>query len=188
MVPPASVNERTQSSLTQEGSEGTQYSKVQLDLVDVDELSDNSDNSLSPTKNLPKRSRHAKRLSLARSTPSKPNPIPLNIPSTPSTPIASSSSRPADVFDAPTPVSNPNPNSGIGGSSPSLDAQTAWYLDAYTETQLRTFHSEKVRKMPLSGLDPSMLLGFLIRDEADFDDFCKRVANVSLPCTRLVTS
>ncbi len=35
-----------------------------------------------------------------------------------------------------------------------------------------------VRKMPLSGLDPSMLIGFLCRDEADWWDFRKRVGEV----------
>ena len=33
--------------------------------------------------------------------------------------------------------------------------------------------------MPLSGLDPSMLLGFLCRDETDWWDFRKRVGDVS---------
>ncbi|KAJ7249831.1 hypothetical protein C8J57DRAFT_1079396, partial [Mycena rebaudengoi] len=41
----------------------------------------------------------------------------------------------------------------------------AFYQRAYVPAELRTFHSEKVRKMPLSGLDPSMLLGFVCRDE-----------------------
>jgi hypothetical protein len=33
--------------------------------------------------------------------------------------------------------------------------------------------------MPLSGLDPSMLLGFLCKDESDWKDFRRRVAEVS---------
>lgn len=64
----------------------------------------------------------------------------------------------------------------------SIDPNTMWYLNAYSEAQLKTFHCEKVRKMPLSGLDPSMLLGFLCKDEREFDDFCVRVSKVSDTC------
>lgn len=46
-------------------------------------------------------------------------------------------------------------------------------------TDLRTFHCDRVRKMPLSGLDPSMLLGFLCRDEQDWKDFRRRMAEIS---------
>jgi cysteine protease ATG4 len=34
--------------------------------------------------------------------------------------------------------------------------------------------------MPLSGLDPSMLLGFLCKDKEDWDDFRRRVVEVSV--------
>lgn len=54
-----------------------------------------------------------------------------------------------------------------------------WYAQAYADQQLRSYHCERVKKMPLSGLDPSMLLGFLCRDAADFTDFAHRVATVS---------
>ncbi|KAJ7249825.1 hypothetical protein C8J57DRAFT_1355711, partial [Mycena rebaudengoi] len=43
--------------------------------------------------------------------------------------------------------------------------EAAFYQRVYAPAELRTFHCEKVRKMPLSGLDPSMLLGFVCRDE-----------------------
>lgn len=59
------------------------------------------------------------------------------------------------------------------------DSSLEWYATAYSEAQLRTFHCEKVKKIPLSGLDPSMLLGFLCRDEAEFEDFCERASRVS---------
>ncbi|KZW00686.1 hypothetical protein EXIGLDRAFT_711000 [Exidia glandulosa HHB12029] len=49
----------------------------------------------------------------------------------------------------------------------------------YSMTDLRTYHCDRVRKMPLSGLDPSMLLGFLCRDEADWKDFRQRMAEIS---------
>lgn len=57
------------------------------------------------------------------------------------------------------------------------------YVHAYPPAELRTFHCDRVRKMPLSGLDPSMLLGFLCKDEADYTDFRLRVADVR-PCLR----
>ncbi|KAJ7442939.1 peptidase family C54-domain-containing protein [Mycena galericulata] len=37
--------------------------------------------------------------------------------------------------------------------------EAAHYARAYSAAELRTFHCERVRKMPLSGLDPSMLIG-----------------------------
>lgn len=52
------------------------------------------------------------------------------------------------------------------------------YCTAYSAAELKTFHCERVRKMPMSGLDPSMLIGFLCRDEKDWWDFKERVADV----------
>ena len=52
------------------------------------------------------------------------------------------------------------------------------YATAYTPNELKTFHCEKVRKLPLSGMDPSMLLGFLCRDENDWKDLRQKVAEV----------
>ncbi|KAI0033620.1 peptidase C54, partial [Vararia minispora EC-137] len=49
-------------------------------------------------------------------------------------------------------------------------------VTAYTPQELRTFHCERVRKLPLSGLDPSMLIGFLVRDEDDWKDLRRRIA------------
>ena len=60
-----------------------------------------------------------------------------------------------------------------------LDPVQEHYVTAYHSSELKTFHCERVRKMPLSGLDPSMLLGFLCKDEADWWDFKKRVGDVS---------
>jgi cysteine protease ATG4 len=60
-----------------------------------------------------------------------------------------------------------------------VDPQTQWYASAYSEEKLKSFHCDRVKKLPLSGLDPSMLLGFLVQSEAEFDDFCDRVAKVS---------
>lgn len=60
-----------------------------------------------------------------------------------------------------------------------LDAVQDHFVNAYSATELKTFHCERVRKMPLSGLDPSMLIGFLCKDEEDWIDFRKRVVDVS---------
>ncbi|KAF8196684.1 hypothetical protein K438DRAFT_1967699 [Mycena galopus ATCC 62051] len=59
------------------------------------------------------------------------------------------------------------------------EATEQYYASAYSPTELQTFHCEKVRKMPLTGLDPSMLVGFLCRDADEWSDFRKRV--VELP-------
>ncbi|KAJ7766453.1 hypothetical protein B0H14DRAFT_3510007 [Mycena olivaceomarginata] len=42
-------------------------------------------------------------------------------------------------------------------------AEEAHFLCAYPAAELGTFHYEHVRKMPLTRLDPSMLIGFLLR-------------------------
>ncbi|KAJ7257359.1 hypothetical protein C8J57DRAFT_1343098, partial [Mycena rebaudengoi] len=51
-----------------------------------------------------------------------------------------------------------------------MRAEEVFYLRASSPAELRTFHCEKLRKMPLSGLDPSMLIGFACRDEAEWVD------------------
>jgi cysteine protease ATG4 len=63
-------------------------------------------------------------------------------------------------------------------SDAGLDPTQVHYVTSYTAAELRTFHSERVRKMPLSGLDPSMLIGFLCKTEADWIDLRRRVAEV----------
>lgn len=59
-----------------------------------------------------------------------------------------------------------------------LDPLQEHYVSAYHAAELKTFHCERVRKMPLSGLDPSMLIGFLCKDEADWRDFRRRVGEL----------
>ncbi|KAH8111525.1 hypothetical protein DFH11DRAFT_1729456 [Phellopilus nigrolimitatus] len=81
---------------------------------------------------------------------------------------------------------SPSPSQGsASGQSMSgiiegeLDATQEHYVSAYSPSELRTFHCDRVRKMPLSGLDPSMLLGFLCRDERDWRDLRERVSEMS---------
>ncbi len=75
-------------------------------------------------------------------------------------------------------VSQPAPSFPNAFTSP-MDPVQQHYAQAYAPQELKTFHCERVRKMPLSGLDPSMLLGFLCKDESDWKDFRARVADVS---------
>ncbi|KAJ7444120.1 hypothetical protein B0H11DRAFT_2343031 [Mycena galericulata] len=61
-------------------------------------------------------------------------------------------------------------------------AEEAHYTHAYSAAELRTFHCERVCKMPLSRLDSSMLIGFVCRDEGEWVDLRRKVGE--LPCTR----
>lgn len=107
----------------------------------------------------------------ARTSTIKPNSPPTPSPlaysySTTSNSTTSSSSLPLS--------SSPTPH-------PHLSEDEEHYVNAYGSVELRTFHCERVRKMPLSGLDPSMLLGFLCKDESDWEDFRRRVGEVCNP-------
>jgi cysteine protease ATG4 len=48
----------------------------------------------------------------------------------------------------------------------------------YTEEELASVHTRRLRSLRISEMDPSMLLGFLIRDEGDWVDWKSRVAEV----------
>lgn len=80
-----------------------------------------------------------------------------------------------------------SPRSVLSGIEEDLDPLQQHYVNAYGTTELKTFHCERVRKMPLSGLDPSMLIGFFCRDESDWKDFRKKVDEASTldtyPCS-----
>jgi cysteine protease ATG4 len=177
-VPPAPASNGSQAKTDELGEEPVAVNRsagvaYTLDVVDVDNVSDDSDSDASTAsakrRSTLKSSPQAKRLSahaaggslrLKDVTSSKPIPP----PSPAADPFTASpkSVHPMDMPDA-LPV----------------DPTTTWYANAYPEAALKTFHCDKVKKMPLSGLDPSMLLGFLIRNQADFDDFCDRVKGVS---------
>lgn len=164
-----------------QGGEPSGSNSYRLDMVDADDLSSGSDHSFSPTR--PRRAGgvdgerlERKRGSLVMPAASRPSPTPVSPPQSPFFSLDSRKSSTAtdepDVFSASTTAATPRPTMPV-------DAETRWYASAYAEAQLKTYHCDKVRKIPLSALDPSMLLGFLIRDEADFEDFCKRVGKVS---------
>ncbi|CAJ0903997.1 1247_t:CDS:10 [Entrophospora sp. SA101] len=48
-------------------------------------------------------------------------------------------------------------------------------IDEFTEEEMSTYHCETLRKIPISQLDPSMILGFYCRNSEDFEDFCQRI-------------
>ncbi|KAJ7852736.1 hypothetical protein B0H13DRAFT_2359355 [Mycena leptocephala] len=54
-------------------------------------------------------------------------------------------------------------------------AEEAHFARAYSVAELRTFHCTCVRKMPLTLMDPSMLLGFVCRDAEEWADWRRRV-------------
>ncbi|KAF7310342.1 hypothetical protein MIND_00408300 [Mycena indigotica] len=64
---------------------------------------------------------------------------------------------------------------GPGAMSP---AEEAHWARAYALADMRTYHCERVRKMPLAGLDPSMLIGFVVRDEREWADLRRRVGEL----------
>ncbi|KAG8896174.1 Cysteine protease atg4 [Tulasnella sp. 403] len=96
---------------------------------------------------------------------------------------------------SPSPLSQGQPmNHGVSGGGPgtspsgssfsslvpsNIDPMVYHYVAAYPQAELKTFHCDKVRKMPFSALDPSMLLGFLCRDEADWKDLRSRAYEFS---------
>ena len=64
------------------------------------------------------------------------------------------------------------------GEAEELDPLQRHYATAYSAAELNTFHCDRVRKLPLSGLDPSMLIGFLCKDEAEWQDLKQRILEV----------
>ncbi|KAG8905537.1 Cysteine protease atg4 [Tulasnella sp. 417] len=64
--------------------------------------------------------------------------------------------------------------SSVAGPPAGVDPTTYHFATAYSPSELKTFHCDKIRKMPLSHMDPSMLLGFLCKDEADWIDLRAR--------------
>ena len=67
----------------------------------------------------------------------------------------------------------------LGGASfVGLDTNQVHYVTSYSNAKLRTFHRERARKMPLLGLDLSILIEFLCKPEADWIDLRSRVTEV----------
>ncbi|KAF7191507.1 putative cysteine protease atg4 [Pseudocercospora fuligena] len=84
---------------------------------------------------------------------------------------------------------------GIAGGRPSSShyfvghqGDNFFYLDPHTTRPMLspqpsaedvdTCHTRRVRRLPLAEMDPSMLLGFLVRSKEDFEEWRKAVANM----------
>jgi cysteine protease ATG4 len=47
---------------------------------------------------------------------------------------------------------------------------------AYTQDELDSCHTRRLRRLHIDDMDPSMLVGFLIRDEEDWLDWKERIS------------
>jgi len=51
--------------------------------------------------------------------------------------------------------------------------------DEYSEEEVETCHTRRLRRLHLREMDPSMLMGFLIRDEADWKSWRQGISCIS---------
>ncbi|KAL8280849.1 hypothetical protein RQP46_006853 [Phenoliferia psychrophenolica] len=124
---------------------------------------------------------HHPRAALALQSPSA-DLVPLAQSLPLATPLSSSSSHGhaiSDSFITVTPSPPITPVQGPVSTATDHERLADFFEDAYSDQNLRTYHTDKVRKMAITSLDPSMLVGFLIRDEDDWDDFSSRVRLLS---------
>lgn len=74
------------------------------------------------------------------------------------------------------PFKHPPPR--VTQSSTSQEESDEWWAHAYTDTESSTFHCDRPKRMPMRSMDPSMLLAFLVKDEASLDDLTSRVKSM----------
>ncbi|KIY68678.1 hypothetical protein CYLTODRAFT_395071 [Cylindrobasidium torrendii FP15055 ss-10] len=87
--------------------------------------------------------------------------------------------RPAVSFKDKTPVADTEAEAETDEpAEEQLTPEQAYFVDAYTPEELGTYHCDQPKKLLLSSLDPSMLLGFLVRDEADWKDLRERLGKL----------
>ncbi|CAB4424370.1 unnamed protein product [Rhizophagus irregularis] len=60
-------------------------------------------------------------------------------------------------------------------SRPALELKA---IQEFTEEEMATFHCDTLRKIPISQLDPSMLLGFYCQNSEEFENFCNLVEEI----------
>jgi cysteine protease ATG4 len=51
-------------------------------------------------------------------------------------------------------------------------------VDEYTETDINSCHTRRLRKLHVKELDPSMLLGFLIQSEDGWNQWCQSISQL----------
>ncbi|KAI9022167.1 hypothetical protein CLU79DRAFT_751450 [Phycomyces nitens] len=69
-------------------------------------------------------------------------------------------------------------------SRPALETKN---VSEYSEKDLSTYHCAIPRKIHISQVDPSMLLGFYCQTQEDFDIFCSQISEISKHCTPIFT-
>ncbi|KAI8379448.1 uncharacterized protein BYT42DRAFT_327482 [Radiomyces spectabilis] len=69
-------------------------------------------------------------------------------------------------------------------SRPALETKS---LAEYTEADFATYHCTIPRKVHISHLDPSMMLGFYCSNESEFHLFCERISEIARQCTPIFT-
>ncbi|KAI9495554.1 hypothetical protein BDB00DRAFT_760092 [Zychaea mexicana] len=69
-------------------------------------------------------------------------------------------------------------------SRPALETKP---LNEYDDESLSTYHCTIPRKIHISHLDPSMLLGFYCRTKEEFDDFCNHITQIASVHTPIFT-
>lgn len=125
--------------------------------------------------------------------PLSPSPLQYQLSTTSSVSSSSASSQHLSRWQNASMPTSPSPHFNgsdldpreLGIDEEELDPVAEHYASQYNVTELRTFHCDRVRKMPLSGLDPSMLLGFLCKEEKDWIDLRRRINEVrTLPLSR----
>ncbi|KXN92687.1 Cysteine protease ATG4 [Leucoagaricus sp. SymC.cos] len=77
-----------------------------------------------------------------------------------------------------TTTTSTNNSNSIFSNSTGLDPFQEHFVTSYSAQELKTYHCERVRKMPLSGLDPSMLLGFLVKSREEWEGLRRGVEDL----------
>lgn len=51
-------------------------------------------------------------------------------------------------------------------------------IGSYTTEEIDSCHTRRLRCIDIREMDPSMLLAFLIRDQSDWEEWCKSISSV----------
>ncbi|EIM21822.1 hypothetical protein WALSEDRAFT_68740 [Wallemia mellicola CBS 633.66] len=73
------------------------------------------------------------------------------------------------------PQTIPESNSFIKDIPTVDELNDKWYIDNYNSASISTYFCDKPRKMNISQMDPSMLIGFLVKDENEFFEFVNQI-------------
>lgn len=115
-----------------------------------------------------------------RSPARSPSPTPSITALSAPAPVRPLQTPPHTELQTLTPIStgpDPAPSTPKRSAAP-LNPLQLHYCNAYAAADLATFHCTRVRKMAVTALDPSMLLGFVVRDADDWADLRRRVGEV----------